>query len=403
MTAVAAMLGLTMLAGQGAADIGQPPGLPRIGDGFVGTEIGFDPVSQDIKAQKLKINLPPQGFMTYSSSCFDLGGGLFMYLNRFGEVVYDCPYKDKLQEAETMLPPEAWPSGLTAVAGDSWVTSPPGSDLPFGTFTPIRVNAVAFGSIPVSATVHISQTKRDGLIQPFALKWIATMTYVPEGVEIAGYGASPGYPYAFEFPPEFSGQVDIRLSDVVVDGVPVPVGDRCAAPADLTFTPRPGFYDLSAQGVKGEPGEFAPLTAPGYLPGTADIKSFSGCRNGAEVLDPLLTTMISGSGNPIDATMNHQLQPWCEPYDGSEPIGKVNCDINQAPLDGGSAAGLKAMRLDSSLAAGDSHAKPLSARQLAKVRARVAHVDRSAMSKPVRRMWDEVVRALPPSTPSEKP
>ena len=112
--------------------------------------------------------------------------------------------------------------------------------------------------------------------------------------------------------------MNITLSDVTVDRVPVDVGPDCqtGTPAHLHLIAPAGYYpqNVPPSELKGKPGEFQPLGGGGpggYLQGTADIPAFSGCHNGADDLDPLLTAMISGPGNPLNAYSPHGLQSWC--------------------------------------------------------------------------------------------
>lgn len=413
----ALMLGLATLAGAGSAapanpDVGarltsaaaatepaQPPNLHRLADGEIPGEIGFDDITQVVNKQKLKIKLPPQAFMTYQQTCVMPFPDFFISIDRFGGLAFSCSRAgDVVRHGSTLLPLEAWiGNGLSGIAGDTWVQSPADAERPFGTFAPVRVRALAFGSVPITATVHISQSMRDGLIQPLHFEWSATGGYVPEGVVIPGYGLAPGYPYAFQFPPKFDGPLDIRLSDVEVDGVPLPVSSGCVAPGDLTMTPKPGYYStdyVTTPPTKGMPGEFAPLYlyGPAYLSGTVDIKAFQGCRNGGEHLDALLTGMISGAGNPIDTTMSQSLRAWCEDLFGTPHIGKVYCDIGQTPLEGQPATALRAMGLAATKQSTPEAKKP-SASDVRKLR----NMDTKGMSKPIRELWIKMMKSLPPT------
>ena len=314
-----------------------PPFLPRIQDLQTAAGIVFDDVEQTVARQKLTFRMPAVTAMTYVASCFlDSAGNLF----QFGRLTFlfgTCPAaQEYFDDAIAAIPPAARANGAIGIGAEAWFQSPPGSQRPFGLLPPVRVNSVAFGSIPLTAIVHISQPLRDGTIQPLSMRWLTTATAVPAGVVIPGYGPAPGGQIFFAPPPIFGGPVEIRLSDVEVDGVPVPVGNDCAAAAELAFHPRAGYYDSGAPQQKGEPGEFSPLGAdPGYLPGTVDIAPFSNCRDGGEDLAPLLTNMISGPGNHIDMTQIAPIGFWCgipdPPSTYPDKVGDVYCDLNEAP------------------------------------------------------------------------
>ena len=45
--------------------------------------------------------------------------------------------------------------------------------------------------------------------------------------------------------------------------------------------------------------------------GHIDIPAFTGCHRGSDNLDPLITAMVSGPGNPVQITQKLGLQSWC--------------------------------------------------------------------------------------------
>ena len=297
----------------------------------------FDDVEQTVARQKLTFRMPAVTAMEYTGICQLNKFGNLVQVGRYGFALGTCPSAQEFfDDAIAAIPPAGRPNGAYGIGAEAWFQSPPGSQRPFGLLPPVRVNSVAFGSIPVTAIVHISQSLRDGTIQPFQLRWFQTFTYVPAGMVIPGYGRAPGYPYFWQPAPIFGGPVEIRLSDVEVDGVPVPVGNDCAAAAEVNFHPRGGYYNANVPPQKGEPGEFAPISAfDSYLPGTVDIAPFSNCRDGGEDLAPLLTNMISGPGNHIDMTVKAKLTEWCtiprSPSTYPDKVGDVYCDLNKAP------------------------------------------------------------------------
>jgi hypothetical protein len=174
--------------------------------------------------------------------------------------------------------------GNTLLNGHSraWVVSPHGAAQPFGIFPTIKTTVLAFGSIPVTATVHLSQVVVKGQ---------------PEAFTIFTSGESAP-PFTI-LPAVVNGRVQLRLSDVSVDQVPLDVGPSCqlSTPMKLQLVGLHPAYNLFYGGP---------------LNGTAAIPSFSGCRNGGEDLDPLITGMISGGGNSISLRQG-DLGNWIEP------------------------------------------------------------------------------------------
>jgi hypothetical protein len=289
--------------------------------------LGFD-TKETVTKQKVTISLPKLAFMSYLLNCI-YSGGAFLAVVGTGRV-HDCPGH---QDAFTNSPvPQEIPQ-FSAFA-DSWVQSAT-SDAPmaFGTFPLVHVKALAFGTIPVTATARITQTVHHGRIDPLKLAWIATAQSVPPDTPIKGYGKQPPRTptmtddYFFADPVKVTGTVDIQISDIAVDGNALPVGASCrAAASEVTLTAPGGYYDTGSPPKKGEPGEFQPLVPNdnpqplGYLQGNVTITPFTGCRNGAENLDALLTGMISGPNNPVDASMTTSLQAeWCNPDNPDDP------------------------------------------------------------------------------------
>lgn len=325
-----------------------PPMLPRIHDWDVAMGMIFDENTQTVGRQKLTFKLPKMTVMFYGGVCFiSESGDKVVQYGRYGAYDGCRSYPKEVAEAiDTMISkvPTAAVYSWAGVGGETWVQSPAGASQPFGLFPPITVRSVAFGSIPVQATVHLSQSVRDGLIVPFHFAQIISLGAMAEGTMIPGLGPAPASngrgAVGVQFPPTFTGSLDIRLSDVTVDGVPLAVGDNCAASAGLKMSPNTnGFlYSGLSEPVKGEPGEFK-VSDPrkSYLPGNVDIGAFSGCTSGSEGLDPLLTSMISGPDNPIDQTLISGYAIWCTPnfYIGDGvPVGREACDLNYAPPTG---------------------------------------------------------------------
>ena len=169
----------------------------------------------------------------------------------------------------------------------------------FGLFPDTRVRTVAFGAVPAEATIHVSQLRDDGgLLVPLDVSG-QKITWFPD----AG-------PRADEFPARYevvsdaimTGQVDVRISDVRVDGVSLDVGESCrsVAPAQLSATGE-GYVaqDYVVTDVNPTPpGKFNPALG-GLLTGSISIPAFTGCSAGSDDLGPLLTAMVSGETLPV--------------------------------------------------------------------------------------------------------
>jgi hypothetical protein len=135
---------------------------------------------------------------------------------------------------------------------------------------PERASFRAFGSIPVSVTIHISEIGSLNL---------ALISCLPAP-------RCPNHPANFAL---LLGRVTLRLSDVRIDRVPVNAGSHCqtANPFNLTLTGVPPAYNVAA--------------INGVLTGTVTIPPFKGCGSGGS-LDPLFTAFVSGPGNFVKIT-----------------------------------------------------------------------------------------------------
>ena len=177
-----------------------------------------------------------------------------------------------------------------------YVISPNGASKPYGEFPAVTVRTVAFGAIPVEATVHVSQLRDDSdLPVPIRL------------VQVNESARGTGIQRVLDA--EASGEVSVRVSDLKVDGVPVELGGSCV-------TARPARLDLVGKGY--------PLLSPrdinatfsaalgGRLNGTVDIPAFTGCGVGSENLSPMVTGLVSGPDNPIIMQVTG-INPGCFP------------------------------------------------------------------------------------------
>jgi hypothetical protein len=133
---------------------------------------------------------------------------------------------------------------------------------------PARATLLAFGFMPVTATIQISE------IGPLNVALIS-----------CGRSATKLCPNPLLNRALLFGRVSLRIYDVSVNGVPLNVGPHCqtATPFNLELTGVRPSYNISR--------------IHGVLTGTVTIPSFSGCANGADNLDPVFDATVSGPGN----------------------------------------------------------------------------------------------------------
>lgn len=260
------------------ADVPPPwPGLPTLPDEDP-TRLGYDPASA------------PFGW--YGAAQVGIAGSI--------------PAKQWTRLPVTLLAthvvfgyPEPTPPRSSEFPLNIWAffVSPKGSPENYGDSAPITVRTVAFGSVPVEATLQVRQQRTGaGTPKPIVLKT------VNGNIEIDG-GASPTEEYAGSDP--VNEQVFVAVTRLKVDGVDLGLDRRCqtAEPGDLDLdatyeqtpdTPLQGQYDPEG------PDDLLLGTAGGNVSGRLDIGAFDGCRTSTgDDVSPLLTSALSGLDNPL--------------------------------------------------------------------------------------------------------
>ena len=205
-------------------------------------------------------------------------------------------------------------TSITETVGRVFLSSPAGARHGYGIGRPVTIHTVAFGAIPVRATLQLEQL-RDAEGFPVPLISRDTKT----GFD--GEGARP------RFESEIAGKVRVRLVAMSVDGVDVGLDHCVSPPINLELhangynqtdplhdpnvhTPGNDLFDpdspptfkkgtIEAANWMASLGE-AGSTHGGMYPGNLDIPAFSDCatRSG-EDLSPLLTAAVSGRGNRV--------------------------------------------------------------------------------------------------------
>lgn len=178
-----------------------------------------------------------------------------------------------------------------------------------GILTEDKINLIAFGTIPATATLTISAPRVHGKVQPLtAHQWSR---------QKSGCAPQPSdLPKASAL---VDGKVILQLSDLEVDGVPVDLGPRCRTkhPAELYLWGdfARGNYNANNGGPLGaydglHPGSQGPLNDPYYrddngrtIPPSSgiDIPPFVNCGTSGDDLSPLVSAMASGPNNPVRA------------------------------------------------------------------------------------------------------
>jgi hypothetical protein len=202
------------------------------------------------------------------------------------------------------LPPEESPPGFYGCMDTYafvYFVSAPGAAHHYGTTPDITVRTVAFGDIPVEATVQLEQ-RRDGEARPLPISFHSAGCYL----EVPGpHGARQVRDTDIE------DRLFVRVKRVEVDGLAVRLAADCrtAEPGSLRLHGK-GWWDDEVAGEGGQidilhpwlTGNFSPSQG-GLLTGTLDVGRFAGCTTAdGDDLSRLLTATVAGPGNPVRLT-----------------------------------------------------------------------------------------------------
>jgi hypothetical protein len=204
-------------------------------------------------------------------------------------------------------------TGMPIIA-DMYAIGPKAEGQPVGVFPPTTVRAAAFGSIPVTVTLELSQII-GGELRGFE----ADLWQIGGGLSACDPDFGAQSPVAYGW---VRGQLSLKISRATIDGQPVDVGPDCHAvdplkinlwgdragetvrPPDAGPDWTPGWLAASG-GLLYQRKDTAREPVPGgYLlhPGSTDltIPPFAGCRGASgEDVSRLLTATISGPGNQL--------------------------------------------------------------------------------------------------------
>lgn len=183
-----------------------------------------------------------------------------------------------------------------------------GKVISVGEFPDSHVSALAFGSVPVTATLHTRQASRHGRLLPLTADTITAFVSVSKK---DGSECDTDWEYGSQEPPISTvshGELDVSVSDVRVDKQLVDVGPDChtSSPLQLNLFGGDGYIVYSG-GQLLEYYDPATVNHGGSVyplhPGSTNltIPPFVGCRNPktGEDVSRLITAAVSGSQNTV--------------------------------------------------------------------------------------------------------
>lgn len=197
-----------------------------------------------------------------------------------------------------------------------------------GVLPTVDVSMLAFGAVPVTARLHVTQVTRNGKVQPLYLDGTGSKLSVPKGERptTSSPPCDPDWNSSPASPTVVRGQLDIRVSDVKVDGREVPVGDECRTstplrvrllgePPDLGGEYR-GLSDGGALYQQRNTSTVGATNPVPLFPGSTNltIPEFAGCRaGGGEDVSRLVSGMVSGPDNTLAVRQGYAVLGFFDP------------------------------------------------------------------------------------------
>jgi hypothetical protein len=216
------------------------------------------------------------------------------HIKRKGNGVPTCGYITgysdvaKLIGAALLQPPKPAKPGLVNVDLGEFHKFKPGKLVVYSTgqlfyrsrhvLPPVTATFLAFGFVPVSATLHLTELK------PISIVSVSGILSLPYPIVVTA-----------------TTKISIRVSGVRVNGVPLAVGAGCRTRSPVTLT-------LVGHGKNTSPPRGYTLPTGGALSGEVTIPPFIDCGV-TENLDPLFTGSISGRGNFVKLTQGRLCAP----------------------------------------------------------------------------------------------
>ncbi|WP_235738004.1 hypothetical protein [Nocardioides alcanivorans] len=180
----------------------------------------------------------------------------------------------------------------------------------YGLTAPFTVRTVAFGSIPVTATLRMAQ-RRDAAGLPIPLVVTNYDDYYRSGTQPPDWPAWAGT--RFYEDTEVAEQLDVLVQAVIVDGVDLGLRPGCKTVEMATLALHgAGFISRDPTVNELKPwlsGHYAPA-AGGLLSGTVDVPAFASCvTESGEDVSALLTATVSGPDNGVALHANSPFVP----------------------------------------------------------------------------------------------
>lgn len=170
-------------------------------------------------------------------------------------------------------------------------------------FPPGRTTFLSFGFMPTTATMQLMQV-------PISCKDVAGQVVAPPTYEciVAASNQSTN-----SYIVTSTSEMQIKISDVRVNGVKLDVGNNCRSATFKTV-------------LEASSGNQYDVLAGGILQGSPTIPQWTGC-GARENLDPLIDAALSGKGNFTIVTQGPTCAFWINPPNGVNP----NCRIPPGP------------------------------------------------------------------------
>jgi hypothetical protein len=222
--------------------------------------------------------------------------------------------------------------------GNVYLVAPPDAPHNYGISPDITVRTVAFGAIPVEATVRLEQRRADGLPLPLVGETTTCMIVLP--------GGGPSGRQVIDT--VIDDEVHTRVVSLTVDGVPMRVGDTCRTTVPGALHLRGNGYFFGWDGSQNVPSPVLPLwdrdlfnlSVGGQLTGTIDVPRFGGCDTAdGDDLSALLTATVSGSAFPLTTRQGSAFScTKANPAGGTLPPGPGESTIDSVPCRPGNEA-----------------------------------------------------------------
>jgi hypothetical protein len=204
--------------------------------------------------------------------------------------------------------------GSQAAYYASWLfaaSSTTESGAPYGDFGTFPISGLAFGSIPITATIHLQQHIVDNVVTPIVVRiWSPSSQRGDDQVDFyapCDHAFVPQYPVVDGSPVAITnatGQLDVSITNVTVDQQPVSVGSSCRSvtPIELNMFNVGSYYPYSGGELAQDSTNQFTLQNPAPTaprPTDLTIPPFSGCGAGGDDLDPVINALIAGPGNKM--------------------------------------------------------------------------------------------------------